>query len=148
VFPARMREAGWDCTALDPDPRAAAHARDVAGVNAVTGDFFNLDRSTLGTFDAVTFNKVLEHVEEPVAMLREAAALLEPGGFVYAEVPDGEAASRDGPDREEFFIEHHHVFSPASLALMATRACYDVRALERLREPSGKYTVFAFLAPR
>jgi hypothetical protein len=94
----------------------------------------------------VTFNKVLEHVEDPVALLAKAAELLEPQGFVYAEVPDGEAAAVEGPGREEFFIEHHHVFSPASLALTAARAGLSALAIERLREPSTKFTLRAFLA--
>ena len=34
----RRRTAG-ECTALDPDPRAAAHARETVGVAAVAGDF-------------------------------------------------------------------------------------------------------------
>jgi len=31
VFPYRMKEAGWVCTAIDPDPRSIAHAKDVVG---------------------------------------------------------------------------------------------------------------------
>ncbi len=52
----------------------------------------------------------------------------------------------DGPDREEFFIEHLHVFSMASLGLLAQRAGFAVDSAERLREPSGKYTLVAFLS--
>jgi len=147
VFPARMKGLGWECTALDPDPAAAEHARTVAGVAAVAGDFFAVDRGALGRFDLVTFNKVLEHVENPVAMLRAAAPLVEPHGLVYVELPDGEAASAEGPGREEFFVEHHHVFSAASLALLARRAGFTLLALERLREPSTKFTLRSFLAP-
>jgi SAM-dependent methyltransferase len=146
VFPFRMKEAGWRCTALDPDPRAAAHAREVVGVEAASGDFMAIGPEQLGRFDAVTFNKVLEHVEDPVAMLGKAAAHLNPGGFVYVEVPDGEAAAGEGSIREEFFIEHHHVFSPASLAMTAARAGFSPVAIERLREPSSKFTLRAFLA--
>jgi len=148
VFPYRMKEAGWNCTALDPDPRAAAHAREVVGVQAVTGDFMSIGSDQLGIFDVITFNKVLEHVEDPVAMLSKASLHLNPNGFVYVEVPDGEAAASEGPEREEFFIEHHHVFSPSSLAMMASRAGFRVEAFERLREPSTKYTIRSFLTPR
>ena len=66
-------------------------------------------------------------------------------GLVYVEVPDGEAAAADGPGREEFFVEHLHVFSAASLPMAAARAGFAVRALERIREPSTKYTLVAFL---
>lgn len=144
VFPARMKALGWRCTALDPDPRAAQHARDVVGVEAIAGDFMAQDR--LGRYDAVSFNKVLEHVLDPVAMLEKAARHLEPKGFIYVEVPDGEAAAAEGPGREEFFIEHHHVFSPESVHLMARNAGLQAVTVERVREPSTKFTLRAFLA--
>jgi len=140
-----MKEAGWKCTALDPDPRAAAHAKELVGVQAVAGDFLSIGPDQLGAFDVITFNKVLEHVEDPVVMLLKASRHLNPGGFVYVEVPDAEAAAVEGPEREEFFIEHNHVFSPSSLAMMIVRAGFRVVALERLREPSTKYTIRAFL---
>ncbi len=148
VFPYGMKQAGWHVTALDPDARAARHARETVGVAVTVGDFMMLEAEELGRYDVVTFNKVLEHVEAPVAMLARAAPLLEDGGFVYVELPDGEAAARDGGEREEFFIDHHHVFSATSVALLADRAGFDVKALERLREPSGKYTLRAFLTVR
>ena len=143
VFPARMKEAGWTCTALDPDPRSVRHAADVVGVRAVQGDFLTV--ADLGTFDVVTFNKVLEHVAEPAEMLARTRSMIGQDGFVYVEVPDAEAAAVEGPGREEFFIEHLHVFSAASLALLAVRAGFSVVRLERLREPSSKYTLAAFL---
>jgi SAM-dependent methyltransferase len=147
VFPFRMKAAGWRCTALDPDPRAAAHAREVAGVEAVAGDFMAIPDADLGMFDVISFNKVLEHVLDPVPMLEKAARHLSPGGFIYVEVPDAEAAAAEGPGREEFFIEHHHVFSTESTALMARHAGLHPVAIEQVREPSSKFTLRAFLVP-
>ncbi len=146
VFPYRMKAAGWRCTALDPDERAVRHALKVVGIDAVVGDFMKLDTSSLGTFDVITFNKVLEHVEDPVGMLARALPLLAAGGFVYFEVPDGEAAAAEGPGREEFFIEHHHVFSAASAALLAKRAGLHPLMVQSLREPSSKFTIRVFAA--
>lgn len=143
VFLHRMKAHGWRCTALDPDPRAVRHARERAGVESVCGDF--LTAEGLGRFDVITFNKVLEHVEDPVTMLAKSHNHLRDGGFVYVEVPDGEAAVVEGPGREEFFVEHLHVFSSASLALLAARAKFSAVAIERLREPSTKFTLRAFL---
>ena len=144
VFPARMKEAGWQVTALDPDGRAARHTREVVGVEAVEADFLLAQPGDLGSYDLVTLNKVLEHVPDPVSMLQRAAGLLTPGGVVYVELPDGEGAAAEGPGREEFFVEHLHVFSPASLALLVARAGLRLRRVERLREPSTKFTAFAF----
>lgn len=144
VFPYAMKEIGWDVTALDPDPRAAEHCRSL-GLSVHSGDFFDLDSAELGRYDVVTFNKVLEHVADPVAMLAKGASLLRDRGVLYVEVPDGEVAALDGSAREEFFIEHLHVFSFASLGLLAMRAKTTVLRVERLQEPSSKYTLRAFL---
>lgn len=145
VFLHGLAARGWECTALDPDPAAVAHARETVGVAGVAADFMEADG--LGLFDLVALNKVIEHVADPVAMLARAAAHVAPGGFVYCEVPDAPAAAVEGPDREEFFIEHLHVFSPASLAMAAARAGLSPVRMERLHEPSGKWTIAAFLAP-
>ena len=143
VFLRGLKEKGFRGTALDPDPRTVAHARDVVGVDAVCADYMEADE--LGRFDVVAFNTVLEHVEDPVAMLARSADNLAEGGFVYVEVPDGPAAAEEGPGREEFFVEHLHVFSPASLALTAERAGLRPVRIDRFREPSTKYTLCAFL---
>ena len=144
VFVSGMKSMGWKCTALDPDGRFSEHARDTVGVETMTCDFADVDISSWGNFDCVSLNKVLEHVEDPVAFLRKAGRLLSARGISYIEVPDGEMAVHDGSGREEFFIDHHHVFSPVSLASILIRAGLELLQLERLREPSGKFTLFAF----
>jgi len=149
VFPAAMAEQGWRCAVLDPDPRAIAHAAAVAGADGIVGDFLTLPLPLVPErrFGLITLNKVLEHVPGPdmIPMLARAAGLLEPGGVVYLELPDGEAAIEDDPAREEFFIEHYCAFSLASLALLARRAGLSADLIERVREPSSKYTLRAFL---
>lgn len=143
VFPRVVKRAGWHCTAIDPDPLAVEHMRTRVGVEAVCDDFMRVD--AIGRFDFVTLNKVLEHVDDPIAMLRRVHDFLVPGGVVYVEVPDGEAASAEGASREEFFIEHLHVFSFRSVVILAERAGFVPLVVERLREPSTKFTLRAFL---
>lgn len=146
VFPAALRETDWDCAALDPDPAATAMIAELAKVETLTGDFMAV--STPRRFDLVSFNKVLEHVREPVAMLARTEAFLTDRGAVYVELPDGEAALADaGPEREEFFIEHFDAYSAASIALLIRAAGFDTLSVERIREPSGKYTLRAFARP-
>jgi 2-polyprenyl-3-methyl-5-hydroxy-6-metoxy-1,4-benzoquinol methylase len=144
VFVARMKLESWRCSALDPDPEAAAHASRHIGVSALCGDFMRAQQ--LAKYDLITFNKVLEHVANPVEMLKRSAHHLLGSGIVYVEVPDGEAAANDGPNREEFFIEHLHVFSLTSLSLLASSAGLVSQLIERVREPSSKYTLRAFLS--
>jgi SAM-dependent methyltransferase len=142
VFAARMREAGWNCTVLDLDPRLVEHAKRVAKVTAHLGDIANVDG--LGFYDLITFNKVLEHVVDPVAMLQASARVLSQAGLVYIEVPDGEAAALEGREREEFLLGHRHVFSCRSLKHLIERAGFRAHGIKWLREPSGKYTLRTF----
>jgi SAM-dependent methyltransferase len=144
IFPHRMAAEGFTVTALDPDSRAVEHLREVAGVDAVLGDFTTMARAALGRFDLVTFNKVLEHVLEPILMLAGAREVLADDGLVYVELPDAEVRNPAGWGREEFFVDHHHIFTAASLSLLLAHAGFRVASLERLVEPSGKFTLRAF----
>lgn len=146
VFPAAMKSAGWSVTAIEPDPRTVNHLRNNVGVTACAGSLMDIDSGRLGPFHVVTFNKVLEHIEDPVPVLIRGRDFVTRDGFVYVELPDV-AAAAEGPEREEFFVEHHHVFSPASVAMLANRAGLSPAVVERLREPSGKFTLRAFLLP-
>jgi SAM-dependent methyltransferase len=143
VFPYAVRQAGWTCVAIDPDPRAVEHMHARVGIEAICGDFMKVEG--IGIFDVVTLNKVLEHVEDPVPMLERVRSVLSPGGFVYIEVPDGEMAARVGQERQEFFIEHFHIFSFASTVMLASRAGFTAVCIERLQEPSTKFTLRGFL---
>lgn len=145
VFVFGMKSLGWQCTALDPDERFSQHARQNTGVDTLTCDFTLATFDNVGRFQCIALNKVLEHVEDPVGFLLKAKELLGDTGFIYVEVPDGEMASHDGGEREEFFVDHHHVFSSVSLSNMTVRAGLALQQLGRLREPSGKFTLFAFL---
>lgn len=143
VFPYEMKAAGWDVVALEPDQRTVEHLKQMVGVTGICDDLLNLSKDQIGLFDLITFNKVLEHVEDPVKLLEHASQLLKPNAQIYIELPDV-AAEKDGHGREEFFIEHHHVFSPASLAILIQNTKLYLKSLERIVEPSGKYTVYAF----
>lgn len=145
VFPYRMQQAGWECVGIDLDETLIAHVRAATGIRAEVADVTTLEG--FGPFDLVTFNKVLEHVADPVAILASVPRLLAPGGAVYVELPDGEAAELEGQDREEYLLGHIHVFSAASYAHLIERAGLELLTFERLREPSTKFTLRGFATP-
>ncbi|SVE09532.1 uncharacterized protein METZ01_LOCUS462386, partial [marine metagenome] len=144
VFPYGMQKGKWQCTAIDPDPRAIEHIRSL-GIDAQLSDF--MDFTSKKMYSLITFNKVLEHVINPEIMLQKSKEFLSPDGLVYIEVPDGEMAETEGPEREEFFVDHHHIFSATSLSIMANISGFTVLQISRLQEPSSKFTLRAFLAP-
>ncbi|MDX1959910.1 MAG: class I SAM-dependent methyltransferase [Leptospiraceae bacterium] len=143
VFLYKMKELGWDCVALDPDQRSTEHAKINVGVEAICGDFMKLE--LMDKYDLITLNKVLEHVENPVEMLQKTKLTLKKDGLIYIEVPDGEIAETEGKNREEFTIDHPHNFSIASTALLVERAGLKVLKIERLQEPSTKFTIRVFI---
>jgi 2-polyprenyl-3-methyl-5-hydroxy-6-metoxy-1,4-benzoquinol methylase len=143
VFGQRMKKAKWDVTAIDMDKRLVEHARNVVGVKSMLADVKSVEG--IGAFDLISFNKVLEHIDDPISMLASVRRLLKDNGFIYIELPDGENAEAEGQNREEFLLGHIHVFSAASMALLVKKAGFDLVVMERLREPSTKYTLRAFI---
>lgn len=146
VFLGKLKQkVDWECVAIEPDHRFAEHISATLGIEAVADDYLSVDWDR--KFDLIALNKVLEHVEDPQHMLQCCVRDLAPGGLLYIELPDGEAAAEDriGFLREEFFIEHHHVFSMASMELLTQKAGLRSLELQRIQEPSTKYTLISFL---
>lgn len=78
---------GWQVKGIEPSRQAAAHARTL-GVEVVEG-FFNAETApTLGRFDVVHLNNVLEHIPDPIALLALARDRIAPGGLVCVNVPN------------------------------------------------------------
>lgn len=96
-------------------------------------------------FDLITLNKVIEHVPNPTLFLKNYLKHLKKNGFIYIEVPNVDAKEDPlGYEREEFFIEHHHIFSKLSLILMLSKLRLNIIQIKKIREPSSKYTLFCF----
>ncbi len=144
IFPSAIKELGWAPSAIDPDPHAARHMRERLGIEVIEADIFKIKDGTIGPFDFVTLNKVLEHVVDPVALLQRSASFLDKGGVIYFEVPDGPGALSEGAHREEFFIEHHHAFSLESARCVTRAAGLKPLTSGAIVEPSSKYTIFIF----
>ncbi|MBA2476754.1 MAG: class I SAM-dependent methyltransferase [Actinobacteria bacterium] len=77
-------ERGWELVGVEQSPVLAEIARS-RGLDVRSGYFGEVDVG--GGFDAVTFLDVLEHVQDPVALLGLARAALRPGGVVLVKVP-------------------------------------------------------------
>jgi SAM-dependent methyltransferase len=77
---------GWQAFGIEPSEQAARHAR-AAGVKVVVGTLADAPW-TEGSFDAIVFNHSLEHIDNPVETLTQAARLLRPGGVLTIAVPN------------------------------------------------------------
>ena len=89
-------------------------------------------------------NKVIEHVKSPYTNIKKAKKNLNKNGIINIELPDAVEASKKWKKREEFIIDHLHVFSKDSLYLLLKKASYKKINIGLILEPSGKFTIYAF----
>ena len=81
-----LKDAGWQVTGTEIDPKAAAAAR-ARGLEVHHG---TLDSVTLqpGRFQAIVLNHVIEHVPDPVASLKVCGQLLAEEGLIVVLTPN------------------------------------------------------------
>lgn len=88
-------DMGWTAVGTDTDPLVVSNARK-AGLDVRQGTIEEVD----GPFDAITISHVIEHVHDPVGVIRSCFARLAPGGTLWIETPNIDALGlrRFGPD--------------------------------------------------
>lgn len=91
-------------------------------------------------FQVICLNQVLEHMSQPVDVVRRLAGLLRPGGALFIETP-----STDGIDCRLFrkrywggfhFPRHFHLFNEQTLRQLLADAGLDVREVTYLASPA------------
>ena len=131
---------GWSVQGQDVDAKAVAHARASTGLPVHLGPIESLPASA-GPFDAVVMNHVIEHVPEPVALLRQATALMAVGGVLVAVTPNIESLGHRWFNSDWRGLEpprHLHLFNSRTLAEIARRAgLNDVRVTTSAANAEG-----------
>lgn len=124
AFLGLMRSQGWDAHGVDPDAAAVAVCR-ANGLPVHHGTVQDCGYPE-DFFDAVTLNHVIEHLHDPVAVLRRCRELAAPGGRLWVETPNLGAVSHLA------FRQHWSGLDPPRhLAL------FDQSALRRACEEAG-----------
>jgi 2-polyprenyl-3-methyl-5-hydroxy-6-metoxy-1,4-benzoquinol methylase len=75
-FIARMHSLGWKAAGVDPDRVAVSLGRK-EGLHIYNGTIADVPANT--QFDVITLNHVIEHVPQPIHLLRECRKRLRPG---------------------------------------------------------------------
>jgi 2-polyprenyl-3-methyl-5-hydroxy-6-metoxy-1,4-benzoquinol methylase len=91
----------------------------------------DLERARLmpGSYGAVVFRHVLEHLRDPAAALRAARRLVHPEGFLLVEVPDFGSRQARVLGRHWFHLDpprHLHHFTETSLRQAVTSAGFVI----------------------
>jgi hypothetical protein len=150
VFLSRLVDetaGAWIYYGVEPDHRAATHLKQLEKFTVIEGMF--LGQPELRGFNLVTLNKVLEHIEEPLPFLVNVVqSLVLYDSLVYVEVPDKLTAELRSPDDNILGSLHCHLYDPNSLGFLLREAGLELLCVNRIAEPSGKLSVYAFAAPK
>ncbi len=86
-FLAEMRKHGWQVYGIEPNAYAASYAQHKLSIEVHQG-FLRNSNFPEGSFDAITFWDVFEHLQSPWQDVHHAYRLLKVGGILILRVPN------------------------------------------------------------
>ena len=122
------RERGYVTCGVEVSEWASAYARDERKLDVVTGTLEDAAFPDLH-FDVVVINHVLEHVPDPLSLLREARRILKDDGVVVVGVPNfGSIMAAVLRERWPSLCPGEHLwhFAPSTLRRALGRAGFRV----------------------
>ncbi|MDX1382154.1 MAG: class I SAM-dependent methyltransferase, partial [Thermoanaerobaculia bacterium] len=118
-----LTRLGWRVEGQEVDPVCVRDARK-RGLTVHEGPLEGLGLAP-GAFDAVVSAHVIEHVEDPEALLRESVRLLRPGGRLVFVTPNTDSYAHRRFRSCWYGLDpprHLHLFNPSALAELANRS--------------------------
>lgn len=127
-FLEQARERGWRVEGVEPSKWAAEYARTTLGLPVFNGPVEAYAGESDRRFDVVTLWDVVEHLSDPVSVLRRVRDLLQPEGLLAFTTHnlDSRLARLLGT-RYPFFMEMHTVhLNDRTLALLLETAGFEL----------------------
>lgn len=132
-----MAGGTWKLHGIEMSQCVAERAEKVSGAQVFVGDIVNAPYGP-ESFDVITCFHVLEHLYQPLAVLKKVANWLKPGGIFFVMVPNIDSAGEHIFKTYWYALElprHLHHFSPKSLNHVARLAGLQPVSLTTQREP-------------
>lgn len=114
-----LHQAGCDIVGIDHSAEAVDKATTTFGPLFRVAPAESLAASGLGGFDAVVSTEVIEHLQDPHGFVRDAAALLAPGGVLVLTTPNMDLYPRNLAWHTDPAPVHLWWFSKTSLRRIA-----------------------------
>lgn len=105
-----------------------------------TEEYFPLKRPIEKKFDCVFLLNALEHMPDPLMVVREAKKMLDPGGIIYISVPQIDAlVNRVMHEKAGVFAGHSHIqfFSINTLSSFMEKSGFEVMEYETIISEIG-----------
>jgi 2-polyprenyl-3-methyl-5-hydroxy-6-metoxy-1,4-benzoquinol methylase len=139
---ARMRDRGLSVEGVDVDSAAIEQAHKKHGLTVHLGRLESL-RFPGDSFDIITMNHVIEHVHEPIPLLRECLRVLKPGARLVVATPNLDGLGHRRFGRHWRGLEpprHLHLFTRKTLGECAAKAGF--RSFETFSVPGVGEGIF------
>jgi 2-polyprenyl-3-methyl-5-hydroxy-6-metoxy-1,4-benzoquinol methylase len=122
-----MRGEGWSVRGVDVCRESAEHGRKLRGVEIFAGTLEEA-RISDGTFGAIHFSHLIEHVPDPRAFLKEVHRILAPGGCAAITTPnvDGFQARLFGKNWRSAIADHLVLFSRRTLVRLIEEEGFEI----------------------
>ncbi len=134
----RMHHQGWDVTGLDLAAPAVADIPPQPRLRALAGTLPH-PQLRRATFDVITMWQSLEHVHDPLEVLREAHRLLAPRGKLIVAVPNIDSLAFRWFGHAWYGLDlprHLTHFAPWTLRLVLHRAGFKAGKIRMVRHAS------------
>lgn len=142
---------GWDAVGFDFSPSAQAMAHQTNPNVRILGGHLHDHHLPAASFDVITLWQVLEHIRDPVSLLRSLRQLLKPGGLLVAAVPNIESFQSRLAGSRWFGLDvprHLTHFSPRTLRRTLETAGLRVHRINHFSFRYAPYGMFYSLLDR
>jgi 2-polyprenyl-3-methyl-5-hydroxy-6-metoxy-1,4-benzoquinol methylase len=123
-----MKKLGWNVKGIEMDKEAVKIAREHYGIDVIEGDAETFDFGK-NSFDAIVMFHVIEHLYNPLKMIKKCYEALSEGGIIFITTPNtssfghkifkGNWIGLDPP-------RHIFIFSRHSLQILFERAGFKI----------------------
>lgn len=126
-FIEQVKKNGWDALGLELNPSAVKFAQD-RKLNVINKDFTKMKFKT--KFDIICAFDVLEHLYDPLKVVKKVKKVLKKNGLFFLYVPNWQSATRllIGEENSHFVWPTHHLtyFTPSTLENFLSRQGFNL----------------------
>jgi len=137
----QMQNLGWNVEGVDSDSTAVENAQR-EGLQVRLGSL-EAQQYPDSHFDAITMSHVIEHVHNPLRLLRECHRILKPGGYLVVVTPNAESWGHKLFKKAWLHLDpprHLHIFTISSLRNLVERAGFKkVKIQTTIRDANGLF---------